>query len=248
MNPIPKIELQGFTLVELAIVLFILALLLGGLLAPMAVQVEQSERRETRNSMEEIREAIYGFTLREGRLPCPDCRNAADGDCSDGVVNNGIEDRVGAVDEEVCRTEVGNVPWATLGVSGADAWGRRFTYRVDGRFADDEDGTGASCPETPGISFELCAPDPSGPFNYIRVEDGDGNMVADFIPAIIVSHGKNPEFRSDFELQNSGYDPDGNIFIDRPISQQDGQEFDDILVWISPHQLRTKMLRAGLLP
>lgn len=227
---------HGFTLVELAIVLFIVALLLGGLLAPMAVQIEQNERRQTRDKMEEIREAIYGFALVEHRLPCPDCRNTDDA-CAGGAPNNGVEDRIDDTNAQ-CRSEVGNLPWATLGVSGIDAWGRRFTYRVDGQFANDIDGTGAGCPVTPGVKFELCA---EGNIEVRTDHDDSDSWTAKGIPAIIVSHGKEGEFRSNFEAANDGLN---EIFVDRPISP----DFDDILVWISPHQLRLKMLRAGILP
>jgi prepilin-type N-terminal cleavage/methylation domain-containing protein len=234
---------QGFTLLELAIVLFVLTLLLGGLLAPFAIQVEQQERRETTERMTELRDAIFGFAIINGRLPCPDCRDTL-GDCSVEDMNDGVEDIPmdgdGNPESGVeCRTVTGNVPWATLGASGTDAWGHRFTYRVDGDFANTIDGTNAgNCVSTPGVSFEICA------IGNIAVENQNGLAVASGIPAIIVSHGKNGSAQDEWsvdEQQNNGED---TTFIEKQISP----EFDDILIWISPHQLRMKMLRAGILP
>ncbi|MDZ7734835.1 MAG: hypothetical protein U5P41_00760 [Gammaproteobacteria bacterium] len=78
-----------------------------------------------------------------------------------------------------------------------------------------------------------------------------GTLVAKHIPAIVLSHGKNyiELDPSDFEAENLDYETTEPIlFIQRDFSQKDGEEFDDLLIWISPHTLRLKMVEAGLLP
>ena len=54
---------QGFTLIELAIVLVIVTLLVGGLAMPLSAQIEARRIGETRKTMEEAREAILGYAM-----------------------------------------------------------------------------------------------------------------------------------------------------------------------------------------
>ena len=61
----------GFSLIEMAIVLFIVALLLGGLLPTVSSQIEQQHTNETRKQLDEIQQALLGFAVINGRLPCP---------------------------------------------------------------------------------------------------------------------------------------------------------------------------------
>ena len=121
---------RGFSLIEMAFVLVIITLLLGGLLVPFATQVEQRRIAETQKAMEEIKEALIGYALSHNStststpiqpyLPCPDTNN------------DGLEDRNGA---GACAGNEGNLPWATLGVGNQDAWGNRFQYRVSATFS-----------------------------------------------------------------------------------------------------------------
>lgn len=235
---------SGFSLLELAIVLFVLALMLGGLLMPLASRLEAEERKQTEDLMMEVREVLYGFALKNGRLPCPDCRDNTGG-CAAATADDGVEDRIGAVGSQTCATEVGNIPWADLAVQRTDAWGRNFTYRVRDDFADDPalgTPTGESCTANPGTSFTLCS---DGDIDVVDTA-GTTNYVARFVPAIIVSYGRNAlQTPSANELENSDND---TTFVDRGFSQQAGAEFDDLLIWISPHVLRNRMLQAGLLP
>ena len=67
---------HGFTLVEIAIVIFILGLMIAGLVGPFEVQMEARYRRETLDMMNDAADALYGYALTNRRLPCPD----SDGD------------------------------------------------------------------------------------------------------------------------------------------------------------------------
>ncbi|HXZ53926.1 MAG TPA: type II secretion system protein [Burkholderiales bacterium] len=123
---------SGFTLAELAVALAIIALLLFGAMVPFSTQVDLRNIAETQRSMDSIREAILGFALANGRLPCP-----ADGNIAFGSPNAGVE----RFDGTNCVAALGSgafgvVPWATLGTPETDAWGRRFAYRVSPAFAD----------------------------------------------------------------------------------------------------------------
>jgi len=131
---------RGFSLVELAVALAIIALLLAGALIPLSTQIDVRNSADTQRSMESIREAIIGFAQANGRLPCP-----ADGSVPAGAAGAGTEQVSGnscaAVNSASCTAVNGAVPcsvvpWATLGVPETDSWGRRFTYRVSPAFAD----------------------------------------------------------------------------------------------------------------
>ena len=69
---------SGFTIVEIAIVLLVVGLMIGGLVAPLSSQLEQRRVGETVRAMDEAKEALMGYALRNGYLPCP-AISAADG-------------------------------------------------------------------------------------------------------------------------------------------------------------------------
>ena len=54
---------QGFTLIELAIVLVIVTILVGGLAMPLSAQIQARRIGETRKTMEEAKEAIIGYAM-----------------------------------------------------------------------------------------------------------------------------------------------------------------------------------------
>lgn len=214
---------SGFSLLEIAIVMVVIGLILGGILIPLSSQFEKQDRDKTALTLPEIQKAVVGYALANGRLPCPD----ADGD--------GTEDLA-----VTCTTVEGSVPWVDLGVGRLDAWGQEFTYRVTGNFADTVDGTGCGVP-TAGVSFELCS---NGDISVM--DAAGGAAVANGVPAIIVSHAKNwATTTSVDEAENT--DNDVN-FVDRAYSASVAPTFDDLITWVSPNVLKSHMVEAGLLP
>lgn len=121
---------RGFTLAELAIAVLILGLLLAGALIPLSTQLEVRGIADTRRTMDQINDALIGFAQANGRLPCP-----ANGALVSGVSTAGLEQYNTTTKQ--CTTQIGVIPWSTLGVTEVDAWGRRFTYRVAKAFSDD---------------------------------------------------------------------------------------------------------------
>ncbi|MBI5660432.1 MAG: prepilin-type N-terminal cleavage/methylation domain-containing protein [Nitrosomonadales bacterium] len=229
----------GFSLVEMAIVLMIVGLLLGGLIPTLSAQVETQHINETRKQMNEIKEALDGFAIINGRVPCP----------ADGVAPGGSELVTGSGVSAVCTLTKGVLPWATLGISEADAWGRRFTYRVAANFADGADGTGATgCSTAAGVSFQLCS---SANLNVLATSGGAS--VAANVPAVVVSHGKNGlgaypvgggaqiGAAAGDESENTD---DDNTFVSKDFSS----DFDDLVAWLSPNTLLNRMVAAGKLP
>jgi len=224
---------QAFTLVEMAIVLVIVGLMLGGLLAPLGAQLEQRRVSDTQKSLDEAREALVGFALRNGYLPCPAIS-----------ASNGLEARVG----NRCAGErrSGFLPWATLGLGKLDGWNRLFRYSVTPAFADS------------AVLFNLSTPRDIS----IASRDSSGNLVpatlSNDVPAVILSHGKNgygaTSDQGTLIANASGVNPDEQLnassstnFIARYASENaaaPGGEFDDIVTWVSPNILFNRLVAA----
>ena len=267
----------GFTLLELTIVLFILALILAGLLTPLATRLEQQDRKTTRLMLEEIRASLLGYTIINGHLPCADCLDGS-ADCSAVAAASradGMEDVLhnGAVSTRqpgvVCATETGGLPWATLGVPQADAWGQTFIYSVDGRFADSRDGqTGEhSCQTeaqaTASVSFCLSSKGDmtirnTGVF-VDKAAGGQSQVIAQDIPVLVFSPGANgPQTQarmddgsiSEHERRNwwlGRSDTDRTFVADEYVGDEQ-ETYDDIMIWISIPSLMYRMISAERLP
>lgn len=116
---------RGFSLVELAVVLAMVALLTGGLLWPLAAQREQQQLNQTRHTLEDIRNALLGHAVLYGYLPCP------------GTVSDPANSSYGIAPASCNSAPAaeGRLPWKTLGVAETDSWGNYWCYRVDRNFA-----------------------------------------------------------------------------------------------------------------
>ena len=213
---------QGFTLVELAIVLVIIGLLLATFLTPLTAQMALRNNSETRAELNEIREALVGYALSHsalnGRpyLPCPD----TDGD--------GIENREATL---LCTNIRGRLPFSDLGLVGNDSWGNQFIYQVTQNFANSATG------------FILAT---TGDITVLNA--AGGNAIATSIPAIVVSLGENgatvPAVGAD-QLENT--DPD-NFYVNKDFAENAVNPYDDLVTWVSGNILMNRMVTAGRLP
>lgn len=208
---------QGFTLVEMAVVITIVGLLLSGVLMTLSSQRDMKDYVETRNLLALAQEAIYGYAsshiATDGKpyLPCPDT-NA-----------DGVEDRTGSA----CTAIEGDLPVIDLGLENRDNWNNRFKYRVVANFADNA--TGFTLATAGSITVR---------------QSGAGTIVANALPAVILSWGKNgattPTAGTD-EAENRDNDTE---FVSREITA----DFDDLVVWISTPILVNRMVQASRLP
>ena len=251
-GPPGPIRHEGFTLIEMAVAVFIIALLLGSILVPLTAQVEQRQVADTQKALDEIKEALLGFAVANGHLPCPDRTAAGPGF---GLANDGYEDVTPGSGN--CVVSEGNVPWATLGVVNADPWGNRFRYRVALVFAQH--------PVAPANTVFTLASSADLQVCTDAGCAGAGMSLTSFAPngavAVILSHGKNglgamnsltntmnPAPTSVDEIENA----DGSVdarYVSRPITTVGlATEFDDIVTWLSKHTLFNRMVAAGKLP
>jgi prepilin-type N-terminal cleavage/methylation domain-containing protein len=234
-----KSRYSGFTLVELAVVVAVIALLLGSLLVPLTTQVEQRNVAQTDVQLEEIREALIGFAMVNGRLPRP-ANSVTDG-----------TERALCVTAQDCT---GYLPWVALGVRKTDAWGKMFRYSVSLDFANAIFNLSTSMANTKTVQT--------------RDSGGVLVSLATNLPAVVLSYGANNFGKTDdgTDILNSSTtnvdeqtndtkfntcSPDCTTFIGRQVATNTGAaggEFDDRVVWVSANLLFNRMVTAGKLP
>lgn len=253
MKTTPRYPISsGFTLIEMAMVLMIVALVLGGLLPTISSQIEQKQINDTRRQLDEIKEALIGYAVAYGRLPCPAT-----------TTSNGLENPVGG--GNCSNFYNGYVPAATLGLNGTvnnqglivDSWGNPIRYaatawskttpNVNNVF------TSMNGMSTVGITsltptLLVCAT-ASSSNNSCSV--ANSTLTSNGVPAIIFSTGKNgggTPLGTD-ELSNA-LSSNNPIFVSHlyTSSGSTNGEFDDIVTWLSTNVLLNRMIAAGQLP
>lgn len=224
----------GFTLIELAIVLFIITLLLGGVLTPLGQQITERQTGETRRSMESARIALVGYALRQanqaGPLPCPDVRN------HEGHTNDGLEDRL---PDGKCAAFTGNLPWKTLGLAEGDAWGNRLGYAVAADWTLPGERTSSASTLLQICPDKACAQPMSAA--ALVLSHGRNGFGADNIGG---SHNLPPTSADEAENNN-----DDARFVMHPPRAADrpGGEFDDLILLLSPDWLRGRLCEPASL-
>ena len=232
----------GFTLVELAIVLVIIALLIGGMLVPLSTQRDIQNTNDTQKQLSEIKEALYGFAAANGRLPCPAATAAT-----------GIENPLGG---GVCTNSWnGFLPGITLGVGPTDSqgyvvdsWGNRIRYAVttgNTRAFTTNNGVKNAWGSVLNPDIHVC----STSVGMTSSACAAGTDLTTSAAAIIFSTGKNGATvpTGADELANSGVNLTFVSHAQAPVGAPQG-EFDDIAAWISPNILYNRMISAGKLP
>jgi prepilin-type N-terminal cleavage/methylation domain-containing protein len=232
---------RGFTLIELAVVLFVITLILGSVLVPLTTQVEQRQVSDTEKTLQEIREALIGYAVANGNLPCPDTTatgtenvNAGTGRCT--TIGGGVA--------------VGRLPHLDLGLGNSDLWGNRFTYVVNELFARRGPNATPFTLSTAGNDVQICV-------TSACVAAAKLSTTAAFA---VISHGKNGFGARNFATGNTNpasgsadeqlnYTANANV-VSRPqfTGGPTASEFDDIVVWLSRYTLFNRMVSAGKLP
>lgn len=238
---------KGFTLLEMAIVLTIVGLMLGALVIPMAAQVSLRDNVQTKTNLGLIKEALIGYALSNGRLPCPD--NDFDG--KENASNS------------ICVNYEGMLPYKTLGVEASDVWGNYYGYRVSSSFSDSH----FTLASTGNITINSRGDNPNT----------TGDLEAKFVvpvvttaAAVIISFGRNGYWAFN-RTSNSRNDAPPSINVDEAINSMAGLvkvtrvhsdksddcsdteekkvfcEFDDVVDWVSPNILFNRMVQAGKL-
>lgn len=181
---------KGFSLTELSVSMTIIALVAGSALSVAITSDFNAKKSQTQSKLDRIEEAMAGYLGINRRLPCP-----ADGELTPANANFGLEgtpDVTGCTDsnfDDTADVFTGVVPVRTLQLPDDfmfDGWGRRYTYAVDYRFANN-DNTNPDCDG--GVTSDICFIDT--PAGSITVQDGSGGNRTLTAVYVILSHGQN---------------------------------------------------------
>ena len=264
-----RTAVSGFTLIELAVGIVVIALLLGGILVPLRNQVETRKVDETQRMLAQAREAVLGYVVANGYFPCP-------ADSS----SNGAEalppDPPGPAPHDsgngICAASTGDgsagyhgfLPARTLGFApvddqgyGIDAWGLtsnriRYSLYADtstiGKALVRSGGMAAlGIPALGGATlFNVCL---SGT-GVTAVDCGAGApptqiTLASNAVVVIWSVGSRSAAASVHETENLS---SNRVFVNRTRSDATGAEFDDLMTWIPMTVVISRMVAGGQLP
>ncbi|MBC7755782.1 MAG: type II secretion system protein [Bdellovibrio sp.] len=255
------IKQQGFSLVELAIVLVILGFVLGALLLPLRAQRDQAAQIQTQNTLELAKQALLGFAQANGRLPCP------------ALAGSGV---AAPNASGPCTQQVGFLPATTLGLQpvnaqgfAIDAWNNPIRYAVTQSDVNITTGVATLNPvfttsngvNNAGIAnlsqsanLRVCAS--SSTFSTTCSAppiSGENNYLVNNAVAVIFSTGQTEALEANTlpaivrpdETENLDTD---TVFVSRDISTAAApNEFDHLVTWISPYVLYNAMIQAGQL-
>ncbi len=245
---------RGFTLIELAIVLVLVTILIGGLAMPLSAQIQARRIAETKKTLEEAREAVLGFAMTHPigatgklHLPCPD------------ISNDGLEDRGLGGPEAECAAPSGLLPWVTLGAAAQDAWGNRLRYAVNAgepSFAHSSAGFSTSTALVGALEIcttHTCATPVASDVVFVLLSDGPNSRGARNVnlplgtatPSAPPDTGTNELENQDGDIRyvsSSPYKPADSSAIEA------AKEFDDLVVWISRAHLIARVCPTGCLP
>lgn len=220
---------QGFSLVEIAVVLVILGVLLGSLISPLSTQRDLSKIRQAEQQLAEVRRALTGFAVLNGRLPCPAT-----------TTSNG--QALPVTSTAACNQEHGFLPARTLGLNGSynnnlllDPWHNPLRYSL-------------TTANGGAYSMQITANLNAGNYRICSQNSCAANeIIAENVVAVIHSRGMDGATASTSanQLENSDND---NDFVKTIYSEAANNEFDDILAWLSPNVIALETLRGGNLP
>lgn len=176
---------SGFSLLEVTIVLAVLAVVLAGVLPYLTEATKSKDADETITRLDKIEEALLGYYLERGFIPCPSDISAplSANPGLDWGGQFGVADAVGCATITTMTSGTargGGVPTRTLDLPDEyafDGWGRRITYNIDtsanqtgyptGSGLTVNDGTGGSA-ITSTAGYVLISHGPNGHGAYLR--------------------------------------------------------------------------------
>jgi prepilin-type N-terminal cleavage/methylation domain-containing protein len=178
---------RGFTLIEMAIVLVVIGLVVGGGLAAVGPVITSTKITETKAKLDTLEAALTLYAIQYSCLPCPAALNG-DGTAQFVTPASGC----GAS----CTSDRGVVPWQTLGLSradGSDAFGTRISYEVTPALVV------AGSMNRSGTTYT--------PLGTVDINTAAGAVITTAAAYVLVSHGPNRHY---------GYGEDTGTIITAP--------------------------------
>lgn len=255
-------RVRGFTLTEMAVVLAIVALLVGGAMATLSAQVEARNNEETLRRLNAAAEAIVAFAIVNKRLPCPasSATSGVESPSGGGTCTNGFD---------------GLLPAQTIGFTpvdansfGVDVWGNRIRYAVASAItgcsgsavtphftsSTNLKANGVSCkPNDLDVwnGFDACiagaavtAANCTGTRTVTRV------AAARTVAFVVYSTGKNGAIAAGQGVDETANTNGDAVFVYRTPSDASSPlgSYDDLLVLVPAGVLYSKLISAGGLP
>ena len=239
----------GFTLTELAIVLIIISLLIGGMFVSLSTSRDIANEKETQKLLAAANDALLGFAAAHGRLPCPAAPPNAGG--AESPLDNGV-----------CTNALnGFLPAVTLGLSPTDdqgylldPWGNRIRYAVYNAAINAQSNAFTVAGKMKELGMETLSTNPPTSRKLLYVcnsatgitanDCGTANTLTDSAIAVVFSTGKNGgSAAASDEAKNTDNDL---VFVS--ITPNAGASFDDVVTWLSPNILYNRMISASRLP
>jgi len=225
---------HGFTLIEVALVLLIVAFTLSSLLFPLGSKLEEKSINKAKLQVSDLKASVLNFVLTNYRLPCPD------------TDQDGLEDMPGIN----CSDVNGEIPYVTLGSPHSlDPWGQPFTYQVSPLLSDNNN-VNACGSAPPNVSIAICSANPAfsegtiDVFSYTAA--GVRQKAANGVAAIILSTGRLTSVTGEAQDENTNNDTN---FVKTGYGSVDATvPFNDIVVWITVNELIAKLVEIEVLP
>lgn len=252
---------RGFSLIELAIVLLVVGVLLGTTVLTLSGQIEARDFAESRKQLDQARDAVYGFAVRNGRLPCPAPANGGlERFCVEpGGRTGGCTVTLTPQTHGRCSNPDGFLPAVTLGIGPVDAggairdpWGSQVRYVV----ADTSTPANAWVYTRPNGMKDTILGTPFVP-NLRVCTTSAGSSATDCDPAspgsaaiaVLFSRGKNRSVGGvGADEQENADGPADVVFVAKDtMAVGTPAEFDDTVIWISPNILYNRLVSAGTL-
>jgi hypothetical protein len=240
---------------ELAVALFLLALIFGSMFVPLQAQLDARKTEETEAILHRAREALLGYAAANGYLPCP-------------AVSSGAEPREADHATGTCPAYHGYLPAIALGLQptdsrglAIDAWNTPASHiryavapyavakvsnpftRVNGMRA-----VGIASLGDSAVSLLHVCSSAAGVVDNTAC--GPGATLVSNAPVVLWSAG--PNAASGGASRDEAQNPNANggsadrIFVSRARSA--GADFDDQVAWIPMPALIARLVAAGQLP
>ena len=231
---------QGFSLIEISLVVVIMAIIGGSILALLSTQQSSARTSATHTKQDAVKQALINFVGQNRRLPCPAVATLAAGTPNYGreATNPGTCTSATIIGATSNRNARGIVPWVALGLSDEatlDGYNRRFTYQV---LLSETNLNAATLSGLRGnITLHSATP----------TAGGNQTNAGRLATAVIVSHGNNgfgaylPQTgvlmalpTGADELENTDNDV---AFMQKDFSGSTTNPYDDIVLALSPADL-----------
>ena len=237
----------GFTLIEMAIVLVVMGLVIGGGVNVFGPAIESANISQTNQRLDTIEQALILHVIRYGCLPCPANPGDASTAATAGQSTTGsATGTYTGCSSTVCFNAQGIVPWRNLGLSEAEAtdgFGSRIDYAIRSNTASP-----GNLQQTNAMARTLPATYPVGNLT-VNEAVASGSAITTAAAYVLVSHGPNRWFgylastgshvagdgtvtATDPEGLNDGLTTPGGIFSQGDYVPASGSShFDDIVRW-----------------